>query len=68
MADLVAGDSGQPYRERLALCREAVHQFVHSLFRVHGGVRGLPWTPQGDDECLKEWIGWFATLLAATRA
>jgi hypothetical protein len=68
VADLVDGDSGPRYAERLAICSHAVGSFLSRLFEEHGGVRSVRWDADGDPREVKKWIAKFATALARLRS
>ena len=65
--DLMAMTSSVSYREKLAECRQAVHEFLQELFTCYGGVRGVTWDPENDPRDVRLWIARCAQLLAQVR-
>lgn len=66
--ELVESDEEMPYKERLALCKQALHLFLTQLFQANGGVRGVKWDASQDPRPVKEWVARMAKLLAAMRS
>jgi hypothetical protein len=67
-AELVYGAAGgRSYRERVALCRDAITDFLDDLWRDTGGVRGVPWQREADPEPVMLRIAAFAKVLARLR-
>ncbi len=67
-ADLVRGAAGGiSYRDRVALCSEAVAEFLDDLWRDCGGVRGVSWKRDADPQEVMLRIAAFAKVLARLR-
>lgn len=67
-ADLVRGAAGGiSYRDRVALCRDAVTDFLDDLWRDAGGVRGVSWKRDADPSEVMLRIAAFAKVLARLR-
>jgi hypothetical protein len=64
--DLVASLEGSPYRDRLAVCKHAVHDFLTVLEERNEGVRGVRWAK--DEPTITAPIAWFGRLVAAMRS
>jgi hypothetical protein len=66
--DLLAASARPSYQDRLAACRAAVQEVLHTVFEEAGGPRAVPWQADSDDPEAREWVARFAPLLAAMRS
>ncbi len=59
--------TGQPYRDRLAACRQTVGAVLNEQLGRWGGVRGLRWDRRKNPETVLQQLKGLARLVAASR-